>query len=73
MQDRSNFNMVEIMKMAQSPAGQQLLCLLQQKGGAELQQAMTKASAGDYEQAKQMLSSLLQDPDAKKLMDTLGR
>ena len=62
----------EIMAMAQSPAGQQLIRLLQQTGGNEVQQAMVKAAAGDYTQAKQLLSALMQDPQASKLLKQLG-
>ena len=69
----NNPSMQELMRMAQSPAGQQLLQMLQQKGGKELQDAMAKAAAGDFEQAKQAVSSLLQNQDAQKLLDQLGR
>ncbi|MBQ8834667.1 MAG: hypothetical protein IJ001_07070 [Oscillospiraceae bacterium] len=65
--------MQEILRLAQSPAGQQLLTLLQQKGGNGLQQAVEKAAAGDYSQAKQALSDLMTDPEAKKLLEQLGR
>lgn len=75
MQNRSdNPNpMQEAMKIASTPAGQQLLKLLRQNGGQELQQAMEKAAAGDYDQAKQAINALLSDPEAKKLLQQLGR
>lgn len=73
MQNNGNPSMQEILKMAQSPAGQQLIQMLQQSGGQELQQAMEKAAAGDYSQAKQAITSLLNDPEAKKLLEQLGR
>ena len=63
----------EAMRLAGTPAGQQLLNLLQKNGGDELQQAMAKAAAGDYKQAKKALSALLDDPEVKKLMQQLGR
>lgn len=65
--------MQEAMRVAGTPAGQQLMNLLQKKGGEELQQAMAKAAAGDYRQAKKTLSVLLDDPEVKKLMQQLGR
>lgn len=65
--------MQEALRLAQSPAGQQLLALLQQKGGSGLQQAVERAAAGDYTQAKQALSALLNDPEAKKILEQLGR
>ena len=68
-----NFSMEQAMRMASSPAGQQLLALLQREGGVEFQQAMSKAAAGDYTQAKDALSSLLSSPEAKELLKQLGR
>ena len=66
-------SMQDILRMAQSPAGQQLIQMLQHSGGQDLKQAMDKAAAGDYTQAKQAISDLLKDPQARKLMEQLGR
>lgn len=63
----------EIMRFARSPEGKKLVQSLQQKGGDELQQAITKASSGDYSQAKQAISALLDTPEAKRLLEQLGR
>ena len=60
----------QLMKLAQSPAGQQLIAMLQHSGGDALQSAMNKASAGDYSQAKKLLS-LLTDPKARALLKQL--
>lgn len=60
------------MQMAQSQQGKQLLNLLQANHADTLNQAMTQASHGDYTQAQQILSKLLQDPEAKKLLSQLG-
>ncbi len=65
--------MQEALRLAKSPAGQQLLAILQQSGGAQLQQAMTQAAAGDYEAAKQALSGLMNRPEARQLLEQLGR
>lgn len=73
MQNQNEPSMQDIMRMAKSPAGQQLIHMLQQTGGQELRQAMAQAAAGDYTQAKQAISSLLQDPQAQKLLEQLGR
>lgn len=62
----------EAMKLAQSPAGQQLIGLLQQTGGNDLQSAMEKAAAGDYSQAKQAIQALMQNPEAQKLLKQMG-
>lgn len=62
----------EAMRMAQSPAGQQLLQMLRSTGGQELDQAMTKAISGDYQTAKKLLDSLMKDPRAMELMKQMG-
>lgn len=68
----ANFqDMSQIMKLAQSPAGQQLFALIQKKSRGELEQAMDKANAGDYSGARDALSSLLSSPEAQKLIKQL--
>lgn len=62
----------QAMQLAQSPAGRQLLQLLQASGGDELRVAMELAAAGDYTQAKKTVSTLMQDPKAKKLLAEIG-
>lgn len=62
------FSLREAMRLAKTPAGQQLMALLQQSGGSELQKAMDRASAGDYAQAQQTISRLLQSPEAQALL-----
>lgn len=67
----SPMDLSQLMRLAQSPAGQQLLAALQQTGGAELQGAMAKAAAGDYSQAQKTISAFLSTPEAKKLLEQL--
>lgn len=69
---QKNPDMSKLIQLAQSPAGKQLISKLQQSGGQELQSAMTKASAGDYGDAKQALSELLKDPELQVLLKQLG-
>lgn len=61
----------EAMRLAGSPAGKQLIALLQQQNSTQLQQAMSSASAGNYRQAKKILEELMQAPDVKKLLSQL--
>ena len=65
--------MQEILRMAASPAGQQLIAMMRSQGGSELQQAMSNAAAGDYQQAKRAIEKLMTDPQAQKLLKELGR
>lgn len=65
--------MRQAMQFAQTPEGQQLMAMLQKNGGAELQEAIDKAAAGDYTKAKHSLSSLLSTPEAQAIIKQLGR
>ena len=70
MQQPNDFS--ELLQLAQSPAGQQLIALLQKNGGDTLQSAISKASAGDYTQAQKTISKLLDTPEARQLLQQLG-
>ena len=72
--DKKNqdFSREEVLRLAKSPAGQQLLAMLQQKDSEKLDQAMTQAKAGDFAKASQTLSNLLSSPEAQKLIKELG-
>lgn len=62
----------EARRLAETPEGKQLAQLLQQLGGQNMQQAMNAAAAGDMTQAKQAISALMQNPEARRLMAQLG-
>ena len=62
----------EALRISQSPAGQQLMRMLQQSGGQNLENAMNRAASGDYGEAKKVLNQLLADPQAKKLLEQMG-
>ena len=68
-----DFSIQQAMQLAQTPAGQQLIAYLQSQGGNQFQDAMSKAAAGDYTQAKAMISAMLSAPEAQKLLEQLGR
>lgn len=73
MQEKNqNFSMEEVMRLAKSPAGQQLLAMLKQKDSAALDQAANLAKTGNYAQAGKALSAMLSTPEAQKLMKELG-
>ena len=67
------FSKEDIMRIASSPAGQQLLALLQQKDSTALTQAVAQAKAGNMAGAGQTLSALLATPEAHKLIKELGK
>ena len=68
-----NFSMQEALRLAKSPAGQQLLAMLQRADAEKIRQVMDQASAGDIDQAKKSISALLDTPEAKALLAQLGR
>ncbi len=67
-----NFSVQDAMKLANSPAGKQLIALLQQSDPAMMQKITEHASSGDYSQAKQALAPLLASEEVKKLLQQLG-
>ena len=72
MESPKNFSMEEAMRLANSPAGKQLISMLQQQNQAELQKAMANAASGNYDAARSALSSLLDDPAVKALLKQMG-
>ena len=67
-----DFSMQEALRLAKSPAGQQLLALLQQSNSQQLQQAADLAAAGNLDAASSALSSLTNDPKIRELLKQLG-
>ena len=66
------FSMEQAMAFAGTPAGRQLISILQQKGGADVQNAKTLAEAGNTEEAIKALSGLLSDPQIQELLKKFG-
>lgn len=72
MQKNSDdFSMQEALRLAKTPAGQQLLALLRQQNGDQLRQAMSQAAAGNYGNVQSTLASLLSNPEAQALLRQL--
>ena len=67
-----SFSMEQAMAFAGSPTGKQLIAMLQSRSGADLSKAQAYAAAGNMEQAKAELSSLLSDPNIQKLLQQFG-
>ena len=67
-----DFSMQEVMKLAKSPAGQQLLAMLRDSDRNQMEQAAKFAAGGDYTQAAKLLESVLSSEQAQTLMKQLG-
>lgn len=63
-----DLSLEQIRQMAQSPAGKQLLAMLQDRNSGELNAAMAHAASGDYAQAKNALSALLSSPQVMEML-----
>lgn len=61
----------ELMKIARSPAGQQLMAMLQSGNPSELNAIAAEAAAGNIQEAARKLSGLLQKDEAKELLKLL--
>ena len=66
-----NLSTEQIKRLAESPAGKQLLALLQSTGGDAFRQAQTHAKAGDFARAQQALSKLAESEQVKRLLQEM--
>lgn len=67
------FSMQDALRLAKSPAGQQLAALLRQADQETLQNAMDSAKAGNYQEATQKLKEILENPQSQALLSQLGK
>ena len=69
--DSGGIDFSELMKIANSPAGQELISLVQKNRDEHFDRAMQQAQDGDYSQAQAMLSQILSTPEARDLIKKL--
>ena len=62
-----------LLKIAQSPAGQKLLSILQSKNTSEVDRITAAAAAGNLEEAKKKLTDLLSGIEAQELVKQLEK
>ena len=62
----------EAMAFAKTPAGKQLISLLQNTNTININQAMDDASNGNYDKAKSALEPLLASPEVQALLRQMG-
>lgn len=68
-----DFDLQEALRLAKTPAGQQLLGMLRDADSGTLKQAADQANAGNTADAMKTLNSILSSPEAKKLLEALRR
>ena len=66
-----NFSMQELLRLANSPAGQQLLAYLQENNPNGVKQAMTQAASGNQQELGKTIAQLLSSPQAQELLRKL--
>ena len=62
------FDFSSLLKIANSPAWQRLLSLVQKNRDDRFDQALRQAQSGDYTQAQQLLSKMLSTNEGEELM-----
>ncbi len=69
MQNKNDsFSMQEALRLASTPAGKQLIALLQSSGSNRIEEARKHAASGNMEQAKASLSDILSSPTVQQLL-----
>lgn len=67
-----DFSIKEAQRLANSPAGKELMELLHRSDSTAVQKAMDLAATGDYAAAGKTLNALLSSLEAQKLIHKLG-
>ncbi len=67
----SSMDMQRAMRLAQTDVAKQLMAMLQNQSGQQLQNAMTQAAAGNLGQAKDILQQLMENEQARQLLRQL--
>ena len=66
------FSMEDILQLMKSPAGQQLMQLLQNSDDPALQKAKQLSASGNMDAAKQALTQMAANEEIRKLLSQLG-
>ena len=64
--------MQEALRLANSPAGQQLLAMLRSTDSDRLEKAAAEVSTGNYTDAGKTIRQLLSSPEIRKILDDMG-
>lgn len=71
-QKPDDLSVQKAMQFANTPAGRQLIAMLQQADHSQIQKAMSQASTGDFFSAQKTLSNILSSPEAQKILKQMG-
>ena len=62
-----------VQRMAQSPDGQELLTLIQQQNGAQLQKVMAQGEGGSAAEMAGLLKTVLSSSEGRELLQRLSQ
>lgn len=71
-QKPDNFSMEDAMRFVSSPAGRQLMAMLQKSNGDAVKKAMDQAAKGNMEEAKDAIAGMTLTEDMKDLLRSQG-
>ena len=71
-QKPDNFSMEDAMQFVNSPAGRQLMAMLQKSNGDAVKRAMEQAAKGNMDEAKEAIKGMTLTDDMKKLLKPQG-
>ena len=70
-QNCGNFSQSDLARMMRRPEAQELMARLRQMDSGALQQAVQQAMRGNTEDARELLTPLMQDPEVQGLADRM--
>lgn len=71
--DKENFSIQDAMRLAETPAGKELISILQSSGGDSMDKAKKAAAQGDYNLVKENLADLMKSPKIQSLLREMGQ
>ena len=67
-----DFSMDDLKRLAESPAGRQLISMMTKADSGQVQKAVKLANAGQFNEAQKALQSVINDPEIQRLAKQLG-
>lgn len=71
--NNDNFSMEKVLRLANSPAGKELMDIMKHADSQTVAKARQQAEQGDYQQAKQTLAHILKSPHVQALIKEMEK
>ena len=69
--DTGGFDFSELLRVANSPAGKELMALIEKNRDSNFDEAMHQAEMGDFSQARTILNQMLSTKEAQQLVEQI--